>query len=97
MDERASGTNCKESYNTTITDMNTNTNNNNNNNFMKKFPNYSSKAMLLRLFQSELFTASQAVHYLQKYSTEPGIQFYLCERLKRMPFEDVEILLLQLW
>lgn len=57
----------------------------------------SPKALLLRLFQSELFTAVQALHYLQKYSNEPGIQYYLCERLKDLPEEDVEILIPQLW
>lgn len=59
--------------------------------------NISSKSLLLRLFQSELFTAVQALHYLQKYSNEPGIQYYLCERLKELPDEDVEVLLPQLW
>lgn len=57
----------------------------------------SSKALLLRLFKSELFTAVQALHYLQKYSNEPGIQYYLCERLKELPEEDVEVLIPQLW
>lgn len=57
----------------------------------------SSKALLLRLFQSEFFTAVQALHYLQKYSNEPGIQYYLCERLKELPEEDVEVLIPQLW
>lgn len=57
----------------------------------------SSKALLLRLFQSELFTAVQALHYLQKYSNEPGIQYYLCERLKELPEEDVEMIIPQLW
>lgn len=57
----------------------------------------SSKALLLRLFQSELFTAVQALHYLQKYSNEPGIQYYLCERLKELPEEDVEVIIPQLW
>ena len=59
--------------------------------------NVSSKSLLLRLFQSDLFTAVQALHYLQKYSNEPGIQYYLCERLKELPDEDVEIFLPQLW
>lgn len=57
----------------------------------------SSKALLLRLFQSELFTEVQALHYLQKYSNEPGIQYYLCERLKEFPEEEIEILIPQLW
>ena len=57
----------------------------------------SSKALLLRLFQSELFTAVQALHYLQKYSHEPGIQYYLCERMKELPEEDVEVIVPQLW
>lgn len=57
----------------------------------------SSKALLLRLFQSELFTAVQALHYLQKYSNEPGIQYYLCERLKELPEEDIEVIIPQLW
>lgn len=57
----------------------------------------SSKALLLRLFKSELFTAVQAIHYLQKYSNEPGIQYYLCERLKELPEDDVEVLIPQLW
>jgi hypothetical protein len=58
---------------------------------------YSTKALLLRLFQSELFTAVQALHYLQKYSNEPGIQYYLCERLKELPEQNVDILIPQLW
>ena len=57
----------------------------------------SSKSLLLRLFQSELFTAVQALHYLQKYSNEPGIQYYLCERLKAFPEQEVEIIIPQLW
>ena len=57
----------------------------------------SSKALLLRLFQSELFTALQALHYLRKYSNEPGIQYYLCERLKELPEGDIEVLIPQLW
>ncbi len=57
----------------------------------------SSKALLLRLFQSELFTPIQALHYLQKYSNEPGIQYYLCERLKEFPEVDIEYLIPQLW
>lgn len=57
----------------------------------------SSKSLLLRLFQSELFTAIQALHYLQKYPKEPGIQYYLCERLKELPEEDVEVIMPQLW
>ena len=57
----------------------------------------SSKALLLRLFQSELFTTVQALHYLRKYSNEPGIQYYLCERLKELPEEDVEVIIPQLW
>ncbi len=57
----------------------------------------SSKALLLRLFQSEFFTAVQALHYLQKYSNEPGIQYYLCERLKELPEDDIELLIPQLW
>lgn len=59
--------------------------------------NGTSKSLLLRLFQSELFTAVQALHYLQKYYNEPGIQYYLCERLKQFPEEDVNDLLPQLW
>lgn len=55
------------------------------------------KGLLLRLFQSDLFTPTQAVYYLYKYSTEPGIQFYLCERIKDMPSEQVEFLLPQIW
>lgn len=57
----------------------------------------SSKSLLLRLFQSELFTAVQALHYLQKYSREPGIQYYLCERLKVFPEQEIEIIIPQLW
>lgn len=57
----------------------------------------SSKSLLLRLFQSELFTGVQALHYLRKYSNEPGIQYYLCERLKELPEEDVEVIIPQLW
>lgn len=57
----------------------------------------SSKALLLRLFQSELFTPIQALHYLQKYSNEPGIQYYLCERLKEFSETDIEFLIPQLW
>lgn len=57
----------------------------------------SSKAMLLRLFQSDLFTSSQAVFYLFKYVNEPGIQFYLCERLKSMPRAEIEFLIPQIW
>ena len=56
-----------------------------------------SKGLLLRLFQSDLFTSTQAVYYLYKYSAEPGIQFYLCERLKDMPRDQIEFLLPQLW
>jgi len=56
-----------------------------------------SKGMLLRLFQSDLFTAAQAVHYLGRYSDAPGIQFHLCNRLKMMAFDDVRFLLPQLW
>lgn len=57
----------------------------------------SSKALLLRLFQSELFTSLQALHYLQKYSNEPGIQYYLCERLKEFSESELEGLIPQLW
>lgn len=66
---------------------------------MQKSPitQYSSKNMLLRLFQSELFTCTQAVYYLYKYASDPGIQFYLCERLKDMPYHKVEFLFPQLW
>ncbi len=56
-----------------------------------------SKGLLLRLFQSDLFTSTQAVYYLYKYAAEPGIQFYLCERLKLMPHDEIEFLLPQIW
>lgn len=56
-----------------------------------------SKGMLLRLFQSDLFTAAQAAHYLGRYFDAPGIQFYLCNRLRTMPFDEVRFLLPQLW
>lgn len=66
---------------------------------IKSFPNSSSnsKGLLLRLFQSDLFTPTQAVYYLGKYSNEPGIQFYLCERLRDMPNDQIEFLLPQIW
>lgn len=57
----------------------------------------SSKALLLRFFQSEFFTPIQALHYLQKYSNEPGIQYYLCERLKQFSEKDFEFIIPQLW
>lgn len=54
------------------------------------------KGMLLRLFQSELFTAAQAVHYLFRYGNEPGIQYYLCERLRMLAPDSVQFLLPQI-
>ncbi|TPX38390.1 1-phosphatidylinositol 4-kinase [Synchytrium endobioticum] len=51
---------------------------------------------LLRLFQSEFFDARLAVFYLHRYPENVGIQYYVCDQLKRMPFQDLLFLLPQL-
>lgn len=48
----------------------------------------SKKGSLLRLFQSPLFTPLMALHYLARYPTDAGIQFYLCQRLQDVSFKE---------
>ncbi|EPZ32863.1 Phosphatidylinositol 4-kinase domain-containing protein [Rozella allomycis CSF55] len=55
----------------------------------------SKKGLLLRLFESEHFDPYIALSYLFKYE-DPGIQEYLCVRLKEFPPEAIEFLLPQL-
>ena len=55
------------------------------------------KAGLLRLFESQFFTPHMAVCYLHRYTSDPGIQYYLCQRLRDPKYHsDVEFLLPQL-
>lgn len=58
---------------------------------------YSSrKGWLLRLFQSDFFNTWIAVSYLFRYP-DIGIQYYLCEELKKSPLIEIEFILPQLW
>lgn len=58
----------------------------------------SRKDMLLRLLESEHFDAWIGLSYLWKYNgKDVGIQFYLCEKLKARPLEEIEFLLPQIW
>lgn len=55
------------------------------------------KAGLLRLFESQFFTPHMAVCYLHRYTSDPGVQYYLCQRLRDPRYHsDVEFLLPQL-
>ena len=55
------------------------------------------KAGLLRLFESQFFTPHMAICYLHRYSSDPGVQYYLCQRLRDSKYHlDVEFLLPQL-
>jgi hypothetical protein len=52
---------------------------------------------LLRLFESSFFDTWLAATYLFKFIDNIGIQYYLCQRLKEFPLDEVEFLLPQLW
>jgi hypothetical protein len=54
-----------------------------------------SQSWLLRLFESKMFDASMAVHYLFN-SKEPGVLSYLGNRLFTLDDQDVEFYLPQL-
>lgn len=50
---------------------------------------------LLRLFSSELFSHWMALHYLFKQD-QVGIHYYICNRLRSLPLEEVEFIIPQL-
>lgn len=51
---------------------------------------------LLRLINSDFFDSSQAVFYLHKYRNIVGIQYFICEKIKLFPNEEIDFLLPQL-
>lgn len=61
----------------------------------QKVPGQTSQSWLLRLFESKMFDASMAVHYLFN-SKEPGVLSYLGNRLFTLDDQDVEFFLPQL-
>src|SRR5690348_3258693 len=50
---------------------------------------------LLRLFNSELFNYWMALHYLYRQS-QVGIHYYICNRLRSLPVEEIEFIIPQL-
>lgn len=58
-----------------------------------------SKELLLRLLQSEHFVAWIGLNYLWKYSSarDVGLQYFICEQLKRRPLAEIEFILPQIW
>lgn len=55
------------------------------------------KAGLLRLFESDFFSTRLALAYLYRYPDDPGVQYYLCQRLRDPKYaSEIEFLLPQL-
>lgn len=55
------------------------------------------KAGLLRLFESDFFSTRLALAYLYRYQGDPGVQYYLCQRLRDPAYaSEIEFLLPQL-
>lgn len=52
---------------------------------------------LLRLFQSEYFTISMLIYYLNKKFQNEGINSYLVNKLYSISNDDIDFYLTQLW
>ena len=52
---------------------------------------------LLRLFQSEYFTISMLIYYLNKKFKNEGINSYLVNKLYSISNDDIDFYLTQLW
>lgn len=53
-------------------------------------------ALLLRFIDSPHFTLFMCVSYLERYAGNVGIHFYLCQKLRSYPSEEIEFFLPQL-
>lgn len=53
-------------------------------------------ALLLRFIDSSHFTLFLCVSYLERYAGNVGIHFYLCQKLRSYPSEEIEFFLPQL-
>jgi len=52
---------------------------------------------LLRLFQSEYFTISMLIYYLNKKFKNEGINSYLVNKLYSISNDDIDFYITQLW
>jgi phosphatidylinositol 4-kinase len=53
------------------------------------------ESWLLRLFDSEYFDCKLAIFYLHKYPSSYGIQYYICEQIRKFPEREIIELLPQ--
>lgn len=72
---------------------------NNNNNLlpMKTLQKKEDIGSLLRLFQSEYFTISMLIYYLNKKFENQGINSYLVNKLYGISNDEIDFYITQLW